>query len=366
MEVSMKAAVIREVGRLVIEDIDVPEPGFGEVQIKLVATGVCHTDLSFLQGKLPGPMPFVPGHEGAGVVTKVGPGVETHSVGDHVVCSIVLSCGGCFQCRRGAPAICEVGTQVALSGTMMDSTQRLSQGDAVINSLFAQSSFAEYSVVPASSAVKVRQDAPLDVIAVLGCGGSTGIGAVTRRAKVPVGSSVVVIGAGGVGLSVVMGARAAGATPIIAVDVLDDKLAMAGELGATHLLNATEQDVVARVREITQRGADFAFDAVGTADTLKQAFDATRAGGDVTAIGITEVTNVVTVDIFSLLQQKRLSGTWAGSISPHVDIPEMVDLFMEGRLPLDRLVGAQYGLDELGSAFEAMEAGKFGRAVVCF
>src|SRR5216683_912359 len=155
----MKAAVIREIGHLEIEDLDVPEPGVAEVQVKLVATGICHTDLSLLQGKLPGPLPFVPGHEGAGVVTKVGQGVDSLKVGDHVVCSIVLSCGACFQCRSGAPAICEVGTQVALAGTMMDSTRRLSKGDEMLNSLFAQSSFAEYSVIPASSAVKVREDA---------------------------------------------------------------------------------------------------------------------------------------------------------------------------------------------------------------
>jgi Zn-dependent alcohol dehydrogenase len=262
--------------------------------------------------------------------------------------------------------MCETGSQVAFGGTMLDGTTRLRGGGRDYYHFFCQSSFAEYSVVPAQAVVPVRRDAPLETISVLGCGAGTGIGAVMRRAQVQPGSSVVVVGAGGVGLAAVMAARAVGATTIVAVDVIDEKLAMADDLGATHLVNSTTDDVLASVMAATGRGADYAFDAVGIEATLGAAFGAVRPGGEVVAIGLAHIANTVTVDIFSLLFQKRLTGTFAGSIIPRVDIPAFVDLFMDGRLPLDRLVSHQYKLEALPQAFDDMEAGRIGRGVVVF
>jgi Zn-dependent alcohol dehydrogenase len=362
----MRAAVAWDVDKLTIEELEAPTPGPREVLVRIKAAGVCHTDLSLLNGRLPAPYPCVLGHEGAGIVETVGSEVTTVREGDHVVISIVISCGSCYQCSRGRHEICELGTQLALGGTMMDWTSRLQLGGETLNHVFCQSSFAEYAVVPEVCAVPVRDDAPLDVVALLGCGASTGFGAVTRRAKVHPGASVVVIGAGGVGLSVIMAARAVGAAKIIAVDVIPEKLHMAQEIGATHLINPLDLDVVVGVQELTGTGAEYGFDTVGLGSTLRQAVDSVRPGGEICAIGIASLSEEVTVDIFSLLTEKRLTGTWAGSVSPKIDIPAAVDLLLDGRLPLDRLVTQRYKLDELPQAFADMEAGKLARGVITF
>jgi Zn-dependent alcohol dehydrogenase len=361
----MKAAVVRAPGELTIEEIDAPSaPRAGEVLVRMVATGICHTDLSFLRGNVPVPLPAVLGHEGAGVVEAVGEGVTTIAVGDHVVVSIVVSCGQCHQCNLGNLPLCEIGSQVSFGGTMLDGTTRLSSNGEDMYHVFCQSTFAEYAVVSARSVVPVGKDVPLDKVSVLGCGASTGIGAVLRRAQVPGGSSVLVVGAGGVGLATIMGAKVAGASTIIAADLNDAALERAKALGATHAVNTSRADLVGSVTNITTRGADYAFDAVGTPETLESAFQSVRPGGDVVAIGLMHLANLVTIDMFSLLLQKRLTGTYAGSISPQVDIPPMVELFQQGRLPLDQLVSASYKINELGQAFADMEAGKIGRGVV--
>lgn len=363
----MKAAIAREPDVLSIEDIETPDPGPGEVLVRLVATGICHTDLSALRGNLPCAMPAVLGHEGAGVVEKVGPGVTTTRPGDSVVINITNSCGACFHCLGGEPSLCEISLQVIFGGTMLDGTSRLRKGDEMLFHFFCQSSFAEYAVVPALSAVPVRKDAPADVIASLGCGVMTGIGAVTRRAQVPSGAGVVIVGAGGVGLAALIAAVAVGASPIIVADKVDRRLEIATSLGATHTINSDERDLVSAVRSITTRGADYAFDAVGIPATLEQSFGAVRAGGNVVAIGLMDASSLVTLDIYSLILQKSLTGTTAGSIHPFRDIPAAVDLFMEGRLPLDKLVTARYQLEQLPDAFAAMEDGTLeGRGVVVF
>jgi Zn-dependent alcohol dehydrogenase len=363
----VKAAVVRGPGDLRIEEISDPSgPGPGEVLIRMVATGVCHTDLSVLQGQIPLQLPLVLGHEGAGVVESVGDGVTHLSAGDHVVVSIVVSCGSCYQCSIGSPALCEIGSRVALGGTMLDGTGRLHAGDEPLHHIFCQSSFAEYAVVPARSAVPVGKDVPLDKVCVLGCGATTGIGAVIRRARVEAGSSVLVVGCGGVGLSAVMAAKLAGAATIIAADRNPAALERAATLGATHTVDVSSANLVESVHGITTRGADYAIDAVGTPETLQSSFAAVRAGGDVVAVGLSALTNTVTIDMFSLLLQKRLTGTYAGSVSPQTDIPPMVELYRQGRLPLDQLVSESYKLDELSQAFADMEAGRIGRGVVLF
>jgi Zn-dependent alcohol dehydrogenase len=363
----VRAAVVRAVDELSIEEIDTPDPGTGEVLVRLVATGICHTDLSALRGGLPTALPAVLGHEGVGVVEKVGPGVRLTRPGDHVVMTVTNSCGTCFQCLRDEPSLCEVAMAVVFGGTMLDGTTRLRQGGEPLFHFFCQSSFAEYAVVPERSAIPVRKDAPLDVLASLACGAMTGIGAITRRANVPFGASVLIVGAGGVGLAAVMAARAVGASPIIVADIVDGRLTKARSLGATHTVNTRERDLAASTMAVTTRGVDYAFDAVGTGDTLEQAFAATRPGGQVVAIGIMDSSTIVSIDLYSLIMQKSLTGTIGGSVNPFVDVPAAVDLYMEGRLPLDELVSRRYALDDLGKAFAAMEDGSLeGRGVVTF
>src|SRR5205814_7435913 len=269
MGANMKAAVLREVGKIAVEQLDRPEPGPGEVLVRVAAAGVCHTDATALAGGLPVPLPAVLGHEGAGTVEAVGPGVSTVAPGDHVVLSITYGCGACFQCQQSAFGLCEVGTPHLLNGTMPDGTRRLRRGTEDVATFLFQSSFAEYAVVPAACAVKIRPDAPLEAAALLACGASTGYGAVVRRAQVAPGSSVLVIGAGGVGLSVVMAARLAGATKIIVSDMSEAALALAVDLGATHAVDISDPDVnvIDEATRISGRGVDYAFDAVGAEGT---------------------------------------------------------------------------------------------------
>ncbi|MGW6461598.1 zinc-binding dehydrogenase [Streptomyces sp. NPDC055078] len=360
----MRAAVSRDTGEIRIEELADPRPGPGEVKVRLVSSGVCHTDVSVLQSHLPAPRPIVLGHEGAGIVTETGPGVTGLSPGDHVICSIITSCHACPACLRGEVALC--ARAVAFAGTMLDGTTRLSSGAEDVHVLFCQGSFAEYAVVPASAAVKVRDDAPLDKLAGLGCAWSTGLGAAIVRAEVRPGSGVVVIGAGGVGLATMMGARAMGATTVIAVDPAEHKLARAAELGlATATVAATGEEAAEAVRELTRgAGVDYAFDAVGAPGTLELALTSVRPGGLAVAIGVMDASVTATFDLFGFLMQKRLTGTYAGSIVPARDIPVFVDLYMRGSLPLDDVIDARYSLDEVPQALSDLAANKITKGVV--
>ena len=359
----MRAAISREIGQIAIEEVGEPEPAAGEVKVRLLASGICHTDLSVLHGHLPSPRPIVLGHEGAGIVESVGPGVTALAPGDHVVCSIITSCGACFQCIRGEVALCEKA--IAFGGTMLDGTTRMTTGDDPLHVLFCQGSFAEKAVVPVSAAVKVPDDVAMEEVAGLGCAISTGLGAALVRAEVHPGSSVVVIGAGGVGLATMMGARAVGASTVIAVDLAPHKLDRALELGlATHTIDA-KGDVVAQVAALTGgRGADYAFDAVGAQGTLETALGSVRPGGLGVAIGVMDATVTATFDLFSFLMHKRLTGTYAGSIVPQRDIPTFVDLYVAGRLPLGSMIDATYGLDDVPKALKQLEDGEITKGVV--
>lgn len=362
----MRAAVCRRVGQISVEILDEPSPSRGEVKLRMVATGICGTDLSIYLGHLKPPMPIVLGHEGVGVVEEVGPDVVGLAPGDAVVCSIIAGCGVCFQCVRGARSLCEDVT--FYTGKMLDGTTRLSKGGEPIYSLSYQASFAELAIVPERCAVRVRGDAPLEKLAGLACGISTGLGASMVRTPVTPGASVVAIGAGGVGLSVLMGARLRGAATLIAVDVVAAKLEKAKKLRlATHTINAGETDVVDAVREITGgRGADYAFDAVGAPGTLEQALACVRAGGNVVVIGRSAGLVETKIDTVDLLRQKTLTGTMGGSIEPRRHIPEFIDLYLSGQLDLDGLMDAEYRLDEIGCAFDDLEQGRITRGVVRF
>jgi Zn-dependent alcohol dehydrogenase len=362
----VKAAVVREAGKISVEEIDRPTVGDRHVLVRMVATGICHTDKTVLGGFYPVPLPVVLGHEGAGVVEAVGDRVVAVSPGDHVVLSITDGCGHCFQCEAGAFGLCEIAAPRALGGALADGSILLRQGAETIHHFLFQSSFAEYAVVSESSAIPVRRDVPLEVAALLACGVSTGYGAVVRRAKVGVGEAVLVIGLGGVGLAVVMAARAAGAGKIVVADFNQAACDLAAELGATDVVHLDGgDDLVGRVRAVVPRGVDHAFDAVGTSETISQALAAVRFGGQAVAIGINDPTAAASAPLFELIYEKRLTGTNNGSIRPHTDIPAALDLFAAGRFPIDRLITRRYGLDEIGTALD--DVGSFaGRGVVQF
>jgi len=347
-----------------VEDIDDPSPRQGEVKLRVVAVGVCHTDLTMYSGAIPPPLPIVLGHEAAGVVAEVGPGVTVLQPGDHAVCSIIGPCHACFQCLDGAWGLCE--TAPLFTGKMLDGTTRLSQGGSPIHTLHYQGSFAEYAIVPERFLVPVRHDAPLDAVCGLACGVSTGLGAAMVRTPVVPGSSVVVVGAGGVGLSTMMGAKLRGASTIVALDIAPAKLARALELGlATHAVDASTADAVEQVLALTGgRGADHGFDAVGVTGTLDQVIAATRPGATCVVIGRSMGAVEVNLDTRALLRQRTLTGTYGGSILPRRDIPTFVDLFMAGRLDLRGILDRQYSLDELPQALDDLHHGRMTRGVV--
>lgn len=352
----MKAAVVHAPGEpMVVEDVELDEPHAGEVLVRLVATGVCHTDVSAWRGDKPLKLPAVLGHEGAGVVESVGPGVTAVAPGDHVVLAVAPRCGRCPACVVGQPQLCRTSGPVLFAGTMLDGTTRLHRHGAPLHHFFCQSSYAERAVVPEGAAVPIRRDAPLATVAPLACGASTGLGAVLNAARVEEGASVAIVGCGGVGLSAVMAARLAHAATIVAIDIAAEKLALAGEFGATHLVDATRDDPVECVRALTGVGVQHAFEFVGSRATLEQMVQLIAPGGHGYVIGAGPAGTAFSVDANAFLFNRHLHGVVGGNIRPTVDIPRFVDLFMAGHLPLDRLVTRTYPLDRINEAFSALD-----------
>ena len=365
----MKAAVLWEVNQpLRVQDVELDEPKDGEVLVRIAAAGVCHSDYHFMHGDLPIGIPCVLGHEGAGVVERVGPGVRSVHPGDHVVLLFRANCGHCDFCSRGRPALCAMAAQIRTTGRLLDGTSRLHANGTEIKHLHGVSCFAERCVVTQEACVPIPHEIPFEVAAVFGCAVMTGVGAVINTAKVTAGSSVLIIGSGGVGLSAVMGASLAGANPIIAADILEAKLAAAIDFGATHRVNARSQDVVDAVRNLTGgEGVDFAFEAIGNPSAMNQAFRALRRGGLATAVGIAPFGTQVTVDAGELVyQEKVLQGSYYGSAHFQADIPRLLQLYLAGRLPVDRLISRRYRLVNVNQAFEALLAGEVSRSVVVF
>jgi S-(hydroxymethyl)glutathione dehydrogenase / alcohol dehydrogenase len=350
---------------LAVEDVELASPRAGEILVRLVATGVCHSDLNAMRGTRELPVPMVLGHEGAGIVEAVGPAVTTVAPGDHVVLAAIARCGTCEKCVAGRPWLCSVAGANLFTGTLFDGTTRLSLGGRTVYHWFSQSSFAERAVVPEGAAVKVRDDVALDKIATLACGVSTGLGAVLNAARVEPGQSVVVIGCGGVGVSAVVGADLAQAGKIVAIDVADDKLEFARSLGATDTVNAKESDPVAAVRKLTGAGADHVFDCVGSAPTLTQLVQMIRPDGHGWLVGAPPPGTTFSFPTDGFLRSKSFHGVTLGNIRPSIDIPRYVELYLKGRLPLDRLVTRTYPLDRINDAFAALET-SVGRGVVVF
>ena len=361
-----KAAVLYETKQpLVIEEVEVLEPGPHEVLVKYVATGVCHSDLHVITGDTPHPLPVVLGHEGAGVVEKVGPGVEWVKPGDHVVTSYIPSCGKCSYCIMGRPNLCALRDKPR--HLMLDGTPRFRKGSQGLNHFLQVSSFAERAVLLEEGVIPIRKDAPLDTVCLVSCGVTAGAGAVINRAKVPPGSNVAVFGCGGVGLNVIQAAQIMGAAKIIAVDILPNKLEWAQEFGATHLVNATREDPVQRIHDITGRGgADFAFEVIGTQQTIEQAFNSVHRGGMAVVIGVSPAGTRVSIDPGMLLQERILTGSSFGGSRQKVDLPMIIDLFMDGKYKLKELISRRFPLEDINRAFELLQQGEVKRSVVVY
>jgi len=363
----VRAAVFRELDQpFTVEDVELAPPGPGEVEVRLAASGVCHSDWNVVTGATANPLPAVLGHEGAGIVESVGEGVDSVSEGDHVILSWLPACGRCYYCSRGRQVLCDVAMEDMFRGTLPGGVLRLSQnGDALYHYSYL-SAFAERCIVPEGCCVRIRDDAPLEVAALVGCAVMTGYGAAVTRAGVKAGSSIAMFGAGGVGLSAIMGARLAGAAVIAAVDPFAFRRDTALELGATHAFDPGSDDVAAALRDLTDgRGADAAIDSAGAPGVLAQAYASVRRGGTVVAVGLPPEGLSAELPASDLAREEKvITGSFYGSCSPQVDMPKVVDLYMDGLLPLDRLVSRAYPLEEINEAFAAMNAGEVARAVI--
>ncbi|MBM3491154.1 MAG: Zn-dependent alcohol dehydrogenase [Alphaproteobacteria bacterium] len=361
-----RAAVLHEVGKpLAIEEVELAAFKPSDVLVRLHASGLCHTDLEVMQGSLRYPLPIVLGHEGAGVVERVGSDVTTLRPGQHVICSWNPNCGHCFYCDGDQPILCEPFTRHQPAGHLLDGSSRLTVGGAKLHHYSMICSHAEYCVVPEAGAVAVPSEVPFDRACLIGCGVMTGVGAVMRVAKVGVGQSVAVLGCGAVGLNVLQGARLAGAEPIIAVDVEPAKLALARAFGAQETLDAGQGDVAARVKGLTRgRGADHVFEAAGIRHTLQTGFDAVRPGGQLVLLGKTDVEEKVALRWGSVMGEKRIVRSSYGGARPRQDFPLLARLYLEGRLKLDELITRRLRLAEINDGFAAMTQGKLVRAVL--
>ncbi|PRX97387.1 zinc-binding dehydrogenase [Allonocardiopsis opalescens] len=347
-------------------ELDLDPPGPGELLVRVGAAGLCHSDLSVIEGRRPRPVPMVLGHEAAGEVVETGPGAEREfAAGDRVVLSFVPACGGCPPCLAGRPALCEPGARANGAGALLGGGRRWrgADGERPAHHL-GVSAFAEHIVVSARSAVKVDADLPFDVAALFGCAVLTGAGAVLHSARVEPGERVAVFGLGGVGLAALMAARAAGAAVLVAVDLVDAKRATALRLGATHEVPGGE-DAVAAVRELTSGGADKVIDTTGSEHVLAQAYQATRPGGTTVTVGLPPADRMLSIPALGLVAEERtLRGSYLGSCVPRRDVPRFVAMYRAGLLPVPELISGRIGLDELNTGFDRLAGGAAVRQVV--
>lgn len=359
----MKAAVLHDVNQLLrVEDVQIDSPGPREVLIRTGASGVCHSDLHFVEGKYNVRMPVVLGHEAAGTVEAVGDQVSYVGPGDRVVTCLSIFCGHCDKCLTGRPALCARTDVVRPRGA----SPRLTYNGAPITQFSYIGAFAEQMLVHEHTLVKVGEDVPIEQLALLGCGVTTGLGAVFNTAQVQPGSTVAVIGCGGVGLNSVQGAALAGALRIIAIDTVEEKLEMAREFGATDVINSSDGDVVAKVRELTGNGVAYSFEAIGSKETAEQAFEILDTGGTATVIGMIPVGTKIELEGRSFLGERKIQGSGMGSNRFRIDIPQYIEFYRQGRLRLSELVSQQLPLERVNDAFESMKLGRVARSVITF
>ncbi len=358
----IKAAVLREMNQpLSIEEIEIDQPAAHEVLVRTVASGVCHSDLHCVRGNLPTRVPAVLGHEPAGIVEAVGSEVSTVKPGDHVIACTSIYCGDCVQCLSGRPHLC---VNRAACRRPKGASPRLSQNGLPIDQFADLAAFAEKMLVHERAVIKIGEDIPLDRAALLGCAVTTGVGAALNTADVRAGSSVAVFGAGGVGTSIIQGARIAGARQIIAVDLLDNKLDNARHFGATHVVNASKVDPVKQIKALSEGGVDYSFEAIGHPKVLEQAFYCLAPRGICTLVGAIPTGQKVELIAGHFYVEKQIRGCFMGSNRFHIDMPRYLELYRQGRLNLDDMVTRRGRLEDVNEAFRAMEAGEVTRTVL--
>lgn len=373
----IRAAVLETIGApqpfdenrpLTIEELELDPPGDHEVLVQIRAAGLCHSDLSVIDGNRPRPVPMALGHEAAGVVKAVGAGVTDLSPGDHVVTVFVPSCGHCSPCAEGRPALCEPAAVANNAGTLVSGEHRLHRADGTpVNHHLGVSAFADHAVVSRHSLVRIDPDLPFHHAALFGCAVLTGVGAAINSADIKAGQTVAVIGLGGVGLNSVLGALVAGAGQVIAVDLDEDKLAMAKSLGASAGINAADEDCVSQVKALTNGGVDCAIEMAGSEKALELAYQVTRRGGTTVTGGLAHPDRKVSIQQVSLVAEERtLKGSYVGSCVPVRDVARYVSLFRQGRLPVDKLLSDTLTLDEINEGFERLANGKAIRQVILF
>jgi len=372
----IRAAVLEVIGAqapyaqslpLRVQEVELDPPGPGEVLVRIGAAGLCHSDLSVISGDRPRPTPMVLGHESAGEVVAVAPDVRDLAPGDRVVLVFVPSCGGCVPCAEGRPALCEPGAVANTAGTLLAGERRLHIGETRLNHHVGVSCFAEYAVVSRRSCVKLEAELSYAEAALFGCAVLTGVGAVINTARVQAGSSVAVLGLGGVGLNALLAAVASGAREVVAIDLNADKLNLARELGATAAVNAGSAKAVDEVRDITKGGVDYAFEMAGSVKALELAYRITRRGGSTITAGLPNPTHRFELAPASLVAEERtLRGSYIGSSVPVRDVPRYIDMYLRGKLPINRLMGQQMTLDEINSGFDRLATGHSLRDVVVF
>jgi S-(hydroxymethyl)glutathione dehydrogenase / alcohol dehydrogenase len=359
----MKAAVFHEVNQpLIIEDVEIDAPGPHEVLVRTVASGVCHSDLHFIEGLYTIPPPAVLGHEAAGIVEATGDLVEYVKPGDHVIACLSVFCGHCEHCLSGHPNLC-INPETRRG---RQERPRLALGGSPVAQFANIGGYAEEMLLHENALVKIAEEIDFDHAALIGCGVTTGVGAVLNTAGIEAGSSVAVFGCGGVGLAAVQGALIAGARMIIAVDTLENKLAAARSLGATHVVDASSHDPVEAIREMTNGGVDYSFEAIGLKSAAEQSFDCLRRGGTATVIGMIPVGQKIELDGRSFLSEKKIQGSSMGSNRFRIDMPRYLEFYRQGRLKLDEMITKRGRLEDVNEAFRAMKAGETLRTVLTF
>lgn len=380
----VRAAVLRRMGLpmpyaqsrpLSVEEVELAGPGPGELLVRIRAAGLCHSDLSAINGDRPWPLPIVVGHEAAAEVIGLGPGVDDLAVGDHVVLVFRPSCGGCMSCATGRPALCGPGGEANNGGSLLGGYRRLravggqagigGEAEGALNHHLGCSAFAEYATVSRKSAVKIDPELPWDEAALFGCAVLTGAGAVFNTARVESGSSVAVVGLGGVGFSSLLAAAASGARSVVAIDLLDSKLAFARELGATHVFNAADPEVIGKVKAATGGGVEYAFEMAGSVKALELAYRVTARGGTTVTAGLPNPAAKWDLQALSLIAEERtLKGSYVGSCVPARDVPRFVAMYRAGRLPVNRLLSERIALEEINEAFDRLARGESIRQVI--
>lgn len=352
----------------VIDEINLAEPGSGEVLVEIVGAGLCHSDLSVVDGSRPRVMPMVLGHEASGIVREVGAGVTGFKTDDHVVFSWVPVCGRCEFCVSGRGALCEPGGEANVAGTLLSGARHFTDAQSrICHHHLGVSAFSQFTVAAQESLVKIDANLPLAKAALFGCAVMTGVGAVLNTARVEAGSAVAVFGMGGVGLSAIMGAKAAGAYPIIAVDRMEDKLRLARELGASHVINVAQEEAVAAIRESTAGGAEYVFESVGSETVLLQSYNATRRGGTTVTIGLPAPDKMFSIPALGIVAEERtIKGSYMGSCVPQRDIPRFIKMYEAGILPVDKLHTHTLRLDEINAGFDRLAEAKAVRQLIVY